>query len=367
MTLHASAVGEDQLAWLRFTLVSGIPGGAQRELLRAFGSPQGVLSAGLRSLGKFVDAERASALAKGPSGAEVERACRWLEQPGRHLVALGDEHYPRAVLETADPPAAMYVQGRLELLNAPAIAIVGSRNATAQGVRDAEGFAQALSEAGLVVVSGLALGIDAAAHRGGLRGRSASIAVMGTGPERIYPSRNRELGEALATRGAVVTEFPLGTSPLAGNFPRRNRIISALARGVLVVEAALQSGSLITARLALEEGRDVFAMPGSIHSPLAKGCHQLIRQGAKLVESAEDILAEFGMRNTTPEASPSRGKDRRADPVLEAMGFAPVSLDEIVERTGGLAAGIAVRLTELEIEGRVASLPGGRFQRLAPS
>jgi DNA processing protein len=240
---------------------------------------------------------------------------------------------------------------------------VGSRNATAQGEQNAENFAKALSETGLTIVSGLAMGIDAAAHRGGLAGAGASVAIMGTGPEQVYPPRNRKLGEELATSGCLVSEFPYGTPPLASNFPRRNRLISGLSRGVLVVEAALQSGSLITARRALDQGRDVFALPGSIHAPLSKGCHDLIKQGAKLVESVEDILAEIGWlaqpANLAP--APDLGEE---DPLLEAIGFAPVSMDRIAQLTGMRASSLAAGLSRLEIEGRIAAVAGGLFQRI---
>jgi len=362
-----ASVGEDLLAWVRFAHVFGIPARAQRALLAAFGSPADVLAAPASALARILGAPLASAWAKGPDAPSVDRALRWLEGRDRHYVCLGDPGYPGALLETSDPPVALFVQGRMDLLNVPAIAVVGSRNATTQGMRDAEEFSRALSDAGLAIVSGLALGIDAAAHRGGLAGRSSSLAVMGTGPERIYPARNRDLADRLATEGVVVTEFALGTPPREENFPRRNRIISGLSRGVLVVEAAPRSGSLITARLALEQGRDVLAIPGSIHSPLAKGCHDLIRQGAKLVESVEDVLAEVG----TPGGEVSIPARRRHsvsvgdDPLLEALGFAPASIDEITARTGRSAAQVAARLAELEVEGRVASLAGGRFQRLA--
>ena len=224
-----------------------------------------------------------------------QRREAWLEDPANDIVTLADTRYPRQLLQIPDPPPLLHVKGRVELLSRPALAIVGSRNATAQGMANAEAFARTLSDAGLTIVSGLALGIDAAAHRGGLAGSASSVAVLGTGADIVYPARNRALAHELAAGGALVSEFPLGMKPLAGNFPRRNRLISGLALGCLVVEAAADSGSLITARLAAEQGREVFAIPGSIHSPLAKGCHALIKQGAKLVESARDILEELRM------------------------------------------------------------------------
>lgn len=303
-------------------------------------------------------------LKAGPQATLLDATLRWLEADGHHLVTLGDDSYPRALLNISDPPTVLYAIGRVELLNAPSIAVVGSRNATAQGGRDAYAFSHALSDAGLTIVSGLALGIDAHAHRGGLEGRSSSVAVMGTGADLVYPKGNRALAHELAANGCLVTEFALGTPSAAGNFPRRNRLISGLSRGVLVVEAAERSGSLITARLAGEQGRDVFAIPGSIHSSLSKGCHVLIKEGAKLVESAADVLAELGI---APEsaAAPVTGEAAPDDPLLDAMGFDPVTIDQIAQRVGGNAASIGAGLARLQIEGRVAAMAGGRFQQIA--
>lgn len=351
---------EERAAWLRLTLVPSVNPRAQQQLLAALGSPQAVIDASAATLAGVAGPEVARALAQGPEPDLLERTLAWLAQPGHHLVSLADADYPRALLEEGSPPCVLYANGRRELLNGPSLAIVGSRNATPQGLRDAEAFAQALSDAGLCIVSGLALGIDAAAHRGGLKGRSSSVAVMGTGPDRVYPASNRALARQLAQEGCLLTEFPVGTPASAGNFPRRNRLISGLSRGVLVVEAALRSGSLITARLAAEQGRDVFAVPGSIHSALSKGCHELIRQGAKLVESAQDVLVELGLA-ATREGEPPRGSGH---PLLEQMGFAPVSIDQLAERTGLGAASLAAQLSQLEVEGRVQALAGGWFQRV---
>jgi DNA processing protein len=248
------------------------------------------------------------------------------------------------------------------LLDRPSLAVVGSRNATPQGLANAEAFAAALSRAGLTIVSGLALGVDTAAHRGGLEGSGSTIAVIGTGADRVYPARNRDLARRIAEAGLVLSEFPLGTPALAGNFPRRNRVISGLARGVLVVEAAQRSGSLITARLAAEQGRDVFALPGSIHSPLSKGCHQLIKQGAKLVDDVQDILDELGL-STAPVPSEA-GAPARDDSLLQLMGFDPCDTDTLAARSGRPVEQLSAALLELELDGRVASLPGGRYQRL---
>ena len=353
----------DTLAWLQLTLLPGLSAAEQRLLLRHFGTPARALASPPQALAAVVGWDAARLVAKGARPALIERALDWLEQPGHHLIALGDPRYPRGWLETADPPNAFYAMGRVELLNVPSIAVVGSRNATPQGLRDAHAFAQALSEFGLTVVSGLALGIDAQAHRGGLAGRGSSIAVIGTGADRVYPGRNRELAHALARDGCVVTEFPLGMPPLAGNFPRRNRLISGLARGVLVVEAAEESGSLITARFAADQSRDVFAIPGSIHSPLAKGCHKLIKEGAKLVESAQDLLVELGLAEHVAGEGAADGECD--DAVLVAMGFAPTTIDRLARSTGTAVGAIGAELTRLELEGRIVALAGGWFQRVA--
>jgi DNA processing protein len=296
-----------------------------------------------------------------PDAALLETTLNWLAQPGNSLMTLADEDYPKNLLEIADPPAVLYCKGRRNLLNQPGLGVVGSRNATPQGVRDAEAFAHALSDAGLTIISGLALGIDAAAHRGGLAGAGSSVAIIGTGLDRIYPARNKALAHQLAETGLIVSEFALGTPPLPGHFPRRNRLISGVSRGVLVVEAAPDSGSLITARVATEQGREVFAIPGSIHSPLARGCHALIKQGAKLVESAADILDELAwQQRLTPPVLP----ERTTDPVLDALDGAPTTLDTLAQTTGLTLDALSAKLLTLELDGRIASLPGGRYQKL---
>lgn len=339
----------------------GIGNTSLLRLLTAFGSPEAVLACGRGALSAHLSAAQCEALLAGPEATTLDAVHAWLDQPGNSILTLADADYPRQLLEIPDPPPLLYCKGRRELLGRPALGIVGSRNATPQGVRDAEAFAHALSDAGLVVVSGLALGIDAAAHRGGLAGAGSSIAVIGTGLDRIYPAGNQALARALAENGLIITEFALGTPPLPGNFPRRNRLISGLARGVLVVEAAPGSGSLITARVATEQGREVFAIPGSIHSPLARGCHALIKQGAKLVESAADILEELAWPGRlAPPALPETG----GDPLLDALDGAPATLDTLAQRSGLTLDALSAKLLTLELEGRVATLPGGRYQKL---
>lgn len=355
----------DPTAWLRLCLVPGVPGSAQRDLLKAFGSPEGIVAADAQALSAVVGHSLAVAYAAGPPSGLLEASLAWLAQPRHHLLTLADTEYPRQLLEIPDPPTVLFAIGDRQLLDRRAFAIVGSRNATRQGRIDAEAFAQSLSDAGFAIVSGLALGIDAAAHRGGLGGSSSSIAVVGTGLDRVYPAANRSLAHEIAERGVVVSEFPLGTAPAPGNFPRRNRIISGLARGVLVVEAATRSGSLITARLGLEQGREVFAIPGSIHSPQSKGCHWLIKQGAKLVESADDILQELGMQPSSREAGDEAESARGSgDPLLDILGHAPASLDSLSLRSGKTVQELAADLTRLEIDGRIERLPGGLFRQL---
>jgi DNA processing protein len=349
-------------AWLRLTLVPGLGGQGLRKLLSEFGLPLQVLAASRAALTRALGDALAARLLSTDTAESVEAALAWAAQPGNAIITLADDGYPRALLEIPDPPALLYVRGRLELLGANGVAIVGSRNATAQGVVNAEGFARALSRAGLTVVSGLALGIDAAAHRGALDGAGSTVAVLGTGIDVAYPARNAELFALIAGRGAIVSEFPLGTPPVAANFPRRNRIISGLARGVLVVEAALDSGSLVTARLAGEQGREVLAVPGSIHSPLSKGCHALIKQGAKLVESAHDVLEELGGVASTRTASREAPEETHA--LLAHMGHDPCNVDILCGRSGLTADAVSAMLLQLELDGKVASLPGGRYQRI---
>jgi DNA processing protein len=355
--------GAELAAWLRLTLIPGIGGETQRQLLKACGDPEAIFAAppaALRGIGGGL-AER---LRGHDCQAEIDAALAWASQPGNRILTLADTEYPQALLTAADPPVLLYAKGRVELLNRPAFAIVGSRNATRQGEENAAAFAQALAGAGLTIVSGLAAGIDAAAHRGALPEPASTIAVIGTGIDRIYPAKNEGLAREIAEQGCILSEFPVGTPPLAANFPRRNRLIAGLARGCLVVEAAKQSGSLITARLAAEAGREVFAIPGSIHSPQSKGCHALIKQGAKLVESAQDILEELRWEKVVNPASLPAVKEAETDPVMVALGGDPCDLDTLAARTGLAADALLARLLPLELEGRVAPLPGGRFQRL---
>jgi DNA processing protein len=355
-------------AWLRLTLVPGVGPEKQRSLLAAFGLPEAVFASGRRGVAGVVGDTLAARLFDADNAAAVAAGLAWCAEPGNAIVTLADAHYPPALLQTADPPLLLYVKGRTELLARPALAVVGSRNATAQGLANAEAFSRALSDAGLLIVSGLALGIDAAAHRGGLDGAGSTLAFIGTGADRIYPARNAALARRIAETGAIVSEFPLGTPSVAHNFPKRNRLIAGLAQGVLVVEAAPASGSLITARLAGELGREVLAIPGSIHSPLSRGCHQLIKQGAKLVESAQDVLEELRWQSAAVPAPADASAVPQASAVetslLAALGFDPVDADTLCTRSKLTPDALFAILLELELAGRVARLPGGRFQRL---
>lgn len=351
----------DLASWLTLSQIPGLGNENLRRLLQAFGSPSVILSSPSSTLKQIVRPALADAIVNFSDNDFLNNAANWLEDPLNHIVTLADDAYPKSLLNIADPPFVLYVKGRLDLLNHSSLAIVGSRNATAQGVRNAEAFAQAISEADLSIVSGMAHGVDTAAHIGGLKGKGSSIAVVGTGLDKVYPSSNRELAHQLADSGTILSEFPLGTPPLAHNFPRRNRIISGLSLGCLVVEASVQSGSLITARMALEQGREVFAIPGSIHMPQAKGCHALIKQGAKLVEKPADILEEL-----TWFASPtiSNSEAKELHPLLVHLGFDPVDIDSLSQRSGLTIEDLSAILLQLELNGEVATLAGGMYQRI---
>ena len=356
--------GPGLAAWLTLALTPGLGASTTRRLLKEFGLPEDVLAAKRSALEHFAPPEVLRGLDTADTQAAVEHSLTWAESPGCHVVPLSDPAYPRLLYEIADPPTLLFARGDLSLANRPALAIVGSRNATPQGASNAESFAKAFSASGITVVSGLALGIDAAAHRGGLTGEGSTVAVLGTGVDVLYPARNAALAQEIAERGLLLSEFSLGTQPIAHHFPRRNRLISGIGRGVLVVEAAVASGSLITARAALEQGREVFAIPGSIHSPLAKGCHALIKSGAKLVDCVEDVLSELGSwRHASTLEQPATRRDE-ARGLLAHMGFDPVDLDALCTRAGMPAEQVSAQLLRLELDGRVAALPGGRYQRL---
>ena len=373
---------EELGAWLRLVLTPGVGPESARRLLAAFGEPQAIFAQTETAMCQVVIAKQAQAQALRlvPDGwADLTQdTLDWLgaaNGPGRCVVTLGDADYPASLLDIPDPPLMLYALGQtsqLATLRAQqALAMVGSRNPTPQGAENARAFACSLAASGLTVVSGLALGVDGAAHEGALQGATkgqlATIAVVGTGLDRVYPRQHRDLAHRIAQNGLILSEYPLGTPPLSPNFPRRNRLISGLSQATLVVEAALQSGSLITAKQALEQGRDVMAIPGSIHSTQAKGCHALIKQGAKLVESAQDVLEELRLPDALaqmPLVLAAPGEDAPEDELLSALGHDPVSLDALQARCGWTTARLQAQLLELELMGQVGRLPGGLFQRM---
>lgn len=375
-------------AWLRLLLTDGVGSATARRLLAAFGLPQAIFLQSHAALRQVVNNRQADALLREPDKlpAQIDATQRWLhgapEDIQRRILTLGDALYPPSLLNIEDPPPLLYAEGRVDVLKnfgwpPRAIAIVGSRSPTAQGALNARRFARELGAAGVCITSGMALGIDGAAHEGALQACGdtaqdiATIAVLGTGLDICYPRRHAALAQRIAQSGLLVSEYPLGTPPAPPNFPRRNRIIAGLAQGTLVVEAALRSGSLITARLAAEQGKSVFAVPGSIHSQLSRGAHDLIRQGACLAESVHDVLQEMQWEGSAPAttsaapspAAPEAGNDD--DALLRALGADPVSLDALQARTGWPTEQLQVRLLELELAGQLARLPGGLFQRTA--
>ena len=372
-------------AWLRLKLTPGVGDASARKLLAAFGLPPAIFAQPRAALAAVVGPALAERLLTEPEGWRelCEQTRRWLAgDVRRQLLTLGDPDYPAELLQIEDPPLLLHLEGDPAALRHPLrLAMVGSRNPTAQGADHARQFARALAEAGACIVSGLALGIDGAAHEGALEAGGCTVAVVGTGLDQVYPKKHQALAQRIAAQGALISEYLLGTPPLAANFPKRNRIISGLSQGVLVVEAALQSGSLITARQAAEQGREVFAIPGSIHSPQSRGCHALIRQGAKLVESAADILEE--LRDQLPPAATGQEPESDGtaephdsapgtapvpdDPLLRVLGFEPCGLDALQARCGLDLPTLQARLLELEFDGWVARLPGGVYQRRARS
>lgn len=353
--------------WVSLGNIRGIGSQTFCQLLKAFGDPERVYAASFSQLTEIVSEQIATEITKGVEQATLAPTLHWLSLTNNHLVTLADTQYPQALLEITDPPPFLYAKGNLALLNQPSIAIVGSRNASIQGEKNAEAFAQGLCQHGLCVVSGLALGIDGAAHRGALKENGATIAVVGTGLDIVYPAKHRDLAHQIIEKnGLIISEFPIGTPSKPQNFPKRNRIISGLSLGCLVVEANLQSGSQITARLSAEQGREVFAIPGSIHSPMAKGCHQLIKQGAKLVDDLRDIIDELGLEKISSQITQSAINNNASDNPnpLDLIGFEPTSLETIVHTSGMTVSEASAMLMMLELEGKVASLAGGLYQKL---
>lgn len=375
---HSEDISEKTL-WISLSSIHGVGTQTFYQLLKTFGNPANVYAASYNQLKEVVSEKVAAEITQGVNEEALKDVIHWLSQPNNHLVTLADAHYPKALLEITDPPPLLYAKGNVALLNLPSIAIVGSRNASVQGEKNAEAFAHDLCSYGLCIISGLALGIDGAAHRGALKVNGATIAVVGTGLDIVYPAKHRDLAHQIVERGLIISEFALGTPSKPQNFPKRNRIISGLSLGCLVVEANLQSGSQITARLAAEQGREVFAIPGSIHSPMSKGCHQLIKQGAKLVDCLQDIVEDLGLNrginsdlnsnldNLNPDnaASNTTEKNNTANnPLLILMGFEPMTLENLVHLSSLTVSEVSSMLMLLELEGRVASLTGGQYQKI---
>lgn len=383
---------EELAGWLRLQLTPGVGDSTARRLLAAFGLPHNVFAASSQALAQIATAAQCAALQQEPADLSslLDTTWQWLRANAdqHRVLTLGDPTYPQSLLNMEDPPLLLYGMGAavawqvdgVSTCMPRCVSVVGSRNPTPQGAANARQFSEALAQGGLTVVSGLALGVDGAAHEGALagarEGQLATIAVVGTGLDRVYPKQHFDLAHRIAQRGVLLSEYPLGTPPLSSNFPRRNRIIAGLSRGTLVVEAALKSGSLITARLASEQGKDVFAIPGSIHTAQSRGCHSLIKQGAKLVECAQDVIEELLPDNLASTTGAAIGTDHvqssdglfdamdANDPVLGALGFDPTGLDALQARTGMTTASLQARLMELEIDGQVTRLPGGLFQRM---
>ena len=385
--MQADVDADDIALWISLSFIDGLGGQTLCQLLREFGSPPNIYQASHNQLRHVVSSAIASEIGKGIDLVAVQPTLDWLQQDGNHIITLADSHYPQSLLEISNPPPIIYAKGHVHWLNHPSIAMVGSRSATPQGEKNAEDFATSLANFGLCVVSGLALGIDGAAHRGALKASAensaGTIAVVGTGLDIVYPAKHRDLAHRIVQRGLIISEFPLGTPSRPQNFPRRNRIISGLSLGCLVVEANIQSGSLITAKLAAEQGREVFAIPGSIHSPVAKGCHLLIKQGAKLVESTQDIIDELQISHSelnpphtdnhqlTPELESTinteKTNNESASPsnsLLSAMGHDPINMDSLIHLTKLSTDRLSAMLMMLELEGKVATVSGGQYQRI---
>lgn len=382
----------ERYAWIQLALTPYIGAESFLMLLKRYGTAVRALAAPADEVRELIYHKQAAESWRGndtKAKEAAEVAMLWEKQPGCRLMLLGDEDYPMMLTEGITPPPLLFVRGHAALLQNPSVAVVGSRHATPQAMRIARDFGRAMAEQGIAVVSGMAAGIDTAAHEGALQGKGGTVAVWGTGIDRIYPQSNKNLAYQIAEQGVIISEFPLGTRPLAGNFPRRNRLIAALSKATLVVEAAVESGSLITAKLAAEMGREVMAVPGSIDNPHSKGCHKLIKEGAKLVECLEDIVQEcpqllqkspmpsYPINKTHKIAGESVDGNSKAEnsaaelfeqtqsnPLLAAMGYNPVHPDNLAQQLGMAAADVHAQLLEWELDGVVAAMPGGRYQRI---
>jgi DNA processing protein len=369
---------EEMFAWMALSRAPGIDVPVLSKAFESFGNAQALIEASDRARRDAGLTDRACEYLATASAAPSSLERAWLDDTNHHVVPFNDARYPALLRTSEHCPAVLYVVGNVDALNEPQLSIVGSRNPSAAGRDTAFEFAESLASSGLGITSGLALGIDSAAHRGALMAQGVTLAVLGSGVDVIYPRRNRPLSEEIRLRGVLISEFPLRTPPRRENFPQRNRIIAALSLGTLVVEAARRSGSLITARLAGEHNRELFAVPGSIRNPLSRGCHELIRQGAKLTETVADILSELNfsafferreraLDGLSPPSGPPAGMDKEHKILLDALGFDPADLDVLVVRTGFKPETVSSMMLILELEGHVQAAPGGRYSRVVRS
>ncbi len=370
-------VPADAVYWLRMHAIAGLGRQSIYALLKTFGSAQAIFDASYASLCKVVNDHIASQIKLELIPEQVQQSLQWLSQPDNHLLTLADEDYPAMLLQTADPPAVLFAKGQLSCLQQSCLAIVGSRNPTPQGEKNAHDFASTLAKFDFCIVSGLALGIDAAAHQGALAAGGKTIAVVGTGLDIVYPAKHRELAHQIVKQGLLISEFALGMPAMPQNFAQRNRLISGLSMGCLVVEASLQSGSLITAKFSTEQDREVFAIPGSIHSPQSKGCHQLIKQGAKLVDAVQDIVEELKpeyfvaqsqqkfKKNFAQQDKPASTENFHADKaLLNLIGFEPITVEYLLQHSGLTSEQLSSMLMALELDNQIVAMPGGRYQRI---
>ena len=368
-------VCDDALAWVALTRAPALNAATVLAALERLESARGIVEA-TEAAGERagIPAPARDFLRHGAGRAGTAER-KWLQHERHHLLPITDPRYPKLLRSLPDCPIALYVAGSIDALSDPQLAVVGSRNPTPQGRDTAFDFARYLAHRGLAITSGLAQGIDAAAHRGAVAAQGITVAVLGNGIDVVYPRSNRDLSEIIERHGALISEFPLGTAPRRANFPRRNRIIAGLSLGTLVVEAASRSGSRITARAANDWGREVFAIPGSIHNPLSRGCHELIKQGAKLTETPDDILSELNFSSFfatdtgaagggTERNSSTSGMDKEHKILLDALGFDPADLDMLVVRTGFKPEAVSSMMLILELEGHVQAAPGGRYSRV---
>jgi DNA processing protein len=369
-------VCDDALAWATLTRAPSLNAATVLAALERLQSARGIVEASEADGARAGIPAAARDFLRHAAGSQFAADRKWLQNERHHLLPITDTRYPKLLRSLPDCPMALYVAGSVDALGDPQLAVVGSRNPTPQGRDTAFDFAHRLAHRGLAITSGLAQGIDDAAHRGALATQGLTVAVLGNGIDVVYPRSNRDLSEMIERHGALVSEFPLGTAPRRANFPRRNRIIAGLSLGTLVVEAACRSGSRITALAANDCGREVFAIPGSIHNPLSRGCHELIKQGAKLTETPDDILSELNFSaffaNDTGTAGGgaernrvASGMDKEHKILLDALGFDPADLDMLVVRTGFKAQAVSSMMLILELEGHVQAAPGGRYSRVA--